>query len=244
MREIKFDFKIAQAIEGKKVTVGDFLSHLLPMKSFEDVNSTIGTLTGQAFLQEIKPYFFAYEDNDGNDVIPKTGELTDEMNAKAGEIYNQVKETFKLRNIFCHEAAEPEIVDISAIYKGYISTKKFLEITNEYIWELIEPNRPKSNYEWSLKLGAELEKSEKELKELVEKITIPPNELTAEFLEIQEAWENYIQKRMDYVAKEWGGGSGTGIAMCGEKTYLTESRIEELQKEIENGRYNFEKDDF
>ena len=58
LREIKFDFTIVQAIQGKKLTVGDFLSHLLPMKSLEDINNTISVLTEKDFLNELKPYFF------------------------------------------------------------------------------------------------------------------------------------------------------------------------------------------
>ncbi|HEY0657184.1 MAG TPA: hypothetical protein VGD05_01860, partial [Pyrinomonadaceae bacterium] len=114
LREIKFDFSVVRAIEGREVTVGDFLSHLLPMKSFEDINSTVGTLTGKDFLNELKVYFFAKENFDETESrFYQLSELTDEMNKEIAEIYNDVRETFKLRNIFCHEAAEANIVDTS-----------------------------------------------------------------------------------------------------------------------------------
>jgi hypothetical protein len=124
LREIKFDFSIVQAIAGKELTVGDFLSHLLPMKSFEDINSTIGTLIGKDFLDELKIYFFDKEDFDENENrFYQLSELTDEIDKEVAEIYSDVKETFKFRNIFCHEAAESNIVDIPKIYKCYENTK-------------------------------------------------------------------------------------------------------------------------
>ena len=133
LREIKFDFSVVQAIAGKELTIGDFLSHLLPMKSFEDINSTIGTLTGKDFLNELKVYFFDkdYDENDESKFYQIT-ELTDEMNKEVAEIYSDVKETYKLRNIFCHEAAESNVVDVLKIYKCYESSCKFLRASNEF----------------------------------------------------------------------------------------------------------------
>jgi hypothetical protein len=95
LREIKFDFSVVHAIAGKELTVGDFLSHLLPMKSFEDINSTIGTLAGKDFLSELKIYFFEkeYNEEDENQFY-QLSELTDEINKEVAEIYNRCERNF------------------------------------------------------------------------------------------------------------------------------------------------------
>ncbi|MEK7725317.1 MAG: lysozyme inhibitor LprI family protein [Acidobacteriota bacterium] len=238
LREIKFDFTVVQAIEGRKVSVGDFLSHLIPMKSFDDISSTLGVLTGKDFLNELKPYFF--EKSDEEKRFPSLDELSKDMHTTVGKIYGGVKEAFRLRNIFCHEASEPDIINVSEIYHSYLCTKKFLEAANEFLWDLIDPTRPQSNYEWSLRLSAKFEVLNSELEYLVNKISSPQNRLNQEFLEVQKAWESYKEKRIELVVKEWDGGSGTGLAMLGEEIYLTEQRINELKKELENERYYFE----
>lgn len=242
-KDIKFDFAVVQAIQGKQVTVGDFVSHLLPMKSFEDISSTISVLTSKEFLKELKPYFYKdeyFDEDRGYEIfMPSIGNLTQAQINEVGVIYEDVQETFKLRNIFCHEAAEPEIIEVANIYKCFDSTVKFLEATNEFIWDLIDPNRPTSNYDWSVRLSDEFDKLDEELENLVKEIANNGDEVNQEFVEIHEAWKTYREKRGDLVAKEWEGGSGQGIAVCSEEIHVTKNRITELKEDIEKERYLF-----
>lgn len=239
LREIKFDFSVVHAIAGKELTVGDFLSHLLPMKSFEDINSTIGMMTGKDFLSELKIYFFDNESNEEDENgFYQSKELTDEMNKEVAEIYNDVKETFKLRNIFCHEAAESHIVDIRKIYKCYESTKKFLEASNEFIWDLVEPNRPTSNLDMKIRADEKLTKLTKQMNKLVKEIlTFEENFENVE--EVQKIWEEYMDERAEMVASSWEGGTGQGLIILEEKVSLTESRIEELKEIIKHKKLYF-----
>lgn len=246
-KDIKFDFAVVQAIQGKLVTVGDFVSHLLPMNNLEDINSTLGVLTGKDFLRDLRPYFFKDGDFDNErgyvTFMPSINNLTSSQKNEIAEIYEDVKETFRLRNIFCHEAAEPEIIDVHKIYKCYEHTVKFLEATNEFVWDLIDPNRPTSNYEWSLRLSDELEKLDKELEDLVKKTADESNGFNQDFLDIHEAWKIYKEKRSDFVGKEWDGGSGEGIARLSEEIDVTKTRLTELKEDIEKQRYLFLRDD-
>lgn len=240
-KDIKFDFAVVQAIQGKRVTVGDFVSHLLSMKSFDDISSTLSILTGRDFLNELKSYFFRheyYDDEKGYELfMPSIDNLTENQINEVGKIYKDVQEIFKLRNIFCHEAAEPEIIDIPQIYSCYENTMFFLETTNEFIWDLVEPNRPTSNYELGVKLNEELKKFSVELENLVQSIVYASDEPNQEFLEIHNAWKDYKGKRIDSIAKDWEGGSGQGIAMLGEDIYVTKNRLIELKEEIKNGKF-------
>ncbi len=239
LREIKFDFSVVRAIEGKEVTVGDFLSHLLPMKSFEDINSTVGTLAEKDFLNELKVYFFPKKDCDETEnSFYKLSELTNEMNKEIAEIYSDVRETFKLRNIFCHEAAEAYTVDTSKIYKGYENTKRFLEASNEFIWDLVEPNRPMGTYGWQLKLSLELDELNNEIANIVLEIEQTSEETKNDFSPIQNAWEDYRNKRVEIISKQWEGGTGQTSAELSMAIYLTKARIAELKEEIKNDQYS------
>jgi uncharacterized protein YecT (DUF1311 family) len=240
LREMKFDFSVVQAIAGKELTVGDFLSHLLPMKSFEDINSTIGTLTGKDFLDELKIYFFEkdYDENDESRFY-QLNELTDEMNKEVAEIYSDVKETFKLRNIFCHEAAESNVVDTQKIYKCYENTKKFLEATDEFIWELIEPNRPTSNLDMKIRADEKLTKLNERMRNLIKEILAIAEEDIENVEEVQKIWEKYRDERTEMVASSWEGGTGQGLVILEEKVFLTESRIEELKEIFKYKKIHF-----
>lgn len=148
-----------------------------------------------------------------------------------------MKETFKLRNIFCHEAAESHIVDIPEIYKCFESAKKFLEASNKFIWKMVEPNHPMGTYGWQFKLGQELEKLNIELETLILKITQTDESMKIDFWEIHKAWEYYKDARREIVSKQWAGGTGQMSAELSEEIYLTKARIEEVKEEIKLGKY-------
>ncbi len=232
LREIKFDFTMVQAIQGKKLTVGDFLSHLVPMKSFDDIGDVISVLTEKDFFKELKPYFFENMAWEARNKFLSLNELTKENQQEVGKIYESVQEMYKFRNIFCHEAAESDFVNFSAIYEGYDNTLRFLEACNEFIWNIIDPNRPTCNAEWGARNNAELEVYNSELQELLTKLADPHDPFGMELLEIQKVWEDYRNTRLKIIEERWEGGSGQGIAVTSEAIHLTKKRIEEL-KEIE-----------
>jgi hypothetical protein len=53
-QQLKFDFKLVQAIGTRTVTVGDFVSHLLPLNNLDDINANLTTLIGEDFLNRFK----------------------------------------------------------------------------------------------------------------------------------------------------------------------------------------------
>jgi len=242
-KDIKFDFAVVQAIQGKQVTVGDFVSHLLPMNNLDDISSTLGVLTGKDFLRDLKPYLFKdefFDEEKGYETyLPPIDGLTQDQLNKVAEIYEDVKETYRLRNIFCHEAAEPEIIEVQKIYRCFDNTVKFLEATNEFIWDLIDPNRPTCNADWTNRLYEDLQKIDEELENLIKNIAGENDEINQEFVEIHEAWKKYREKRSEFVAKEWGGGSGTGISVLSGEIYITKNRLAELKEEIKKESYMF-----
>jgi hypothetical protein len=50
----KPDLKTVLSVQGKVVTVGDLIGHLLPFKSVEDIDCNITTIIGQSFLERLK----------------------------------------------------------------------------------------------------------------------------------------------------------------------------------------------
>lgn len=232
LREIKFDFTMVQAIQGKKLTVGDFLSHLVPMKSFDEIGEVISVLTEKEFFKDLEPFFFESTDWEAENKFPLPHELTKENHQEVGEIYRSSREIYKLRNIFCHEATEPDTVNISTIYSGYVNTLKFLEASNAFLWNVIDPNHPTCNAEWGARNYADLQILEKELKELLAKVAPDCEFFEMDLLETQKVWENYKDTRLKIMEERWEGGSGQGIALSSEAIYLTKQRIEEL-KELE-----------
>ncbi len=55
-KNIRFDFDIINAIQSKTVTVGEFVSHILPCNNFDDINSNMSTLTDMNFANDLKKF--------------------------------------------------------------------------------------------------------------------------------------------------------------------------------------------
>lgn len=55
-QNVKFDFDIINAIQTKTVTVGEFISHILPCNNFDDINKNLSLLCGIDFADQIKKF--------------------------------------------------------------------------------------------------------------------------------------------------------------------------------------------
>ena len=53
LNDIKFDINTVLAIHGKTVSIGEFVSHLVPLSSFESINKNMGVITGADFIGEL-----------------------------------------------------------------------------------------------------------------------------------------------------------------------------------------------
>ena len=56
----RFDLELLLAVQEERITVGDFVSHLLPISSLSDVCSHMTALLGDDLLILVKPHFANY----------------------------------------------------------------------------------------------------------------------------------------------------------------------------------------
>ena len=55
--DVKFSIETVLSLQMGKVSVGDFISHLLPIKSFDSICSIMSTLIGTDFKEELKAMY-------------------------------------------------------------------------------------------------------------------------------------------------------------------------------------------
>lgn len=103
LSEIKFDVTSVLAFHGKTVSIGDFVSHLVPLSSFDLINKNMSIITSVDFISEIKKMDFTKKNDETKKMYRDTPAL--------------VKKTFEFRNIYCHELA-PKKENIKSLYRG------------------------------------------------------------------------------------------------------------------------------
>lgn len=89
--DLKFNVNTVLAIHKKSVSIGEFVGHLVPLSSFELLNKNLSTITGVDYINDI----LNIEIEDPKGVLRRI----------PSDMAKYLKETFDLRNIYCHELA-------------------------------------------------------------------------------------------------------------------------------------------
>jgi len=125
-RDIKFQVESVLAMASKTVSVGEFIAHLLPFKSLNDINENMSLLIGEDFLTRLKKTKLS--------VIQGGQDST--MESLHAEIPSGIQTVFKLRHIFCHEFAIKEKPNIQEIRDCIFAAFIFVLATESLLNEL------------------------------------------------------------------------------------------------------------
>jgi hypothetical protein len=134
-KDIKLDMAMAAAIQGRKVTLGEIVSHLLRLNNLRDINASVSVIIGEDFLDHLK--------NSQLD-LPEPGLV--EMNEMAGDVFAWLTHLYKLRHIYCHELASdknPAPIDIARA----LFAADMLVGCSEVVFWYLETDRQKEGQE-------------------------------------------------------------------------------------------------
>lgn len=124
---VKFSIEIALSLQANSISIGEFIAHLLPLSSFEDINSSMSRLIGDDFLKLFKE---KRDDLPVQQALPGFDTFA--------ELISSVKEMFELRHIYCHEIA---LVDTPRFFSPGESrirrVVEFLWISEKLVSELL-----------------------------------------------------------------------------------------------------------
>jgi hypothetical protein len=229
-KNVKFDFDIVTAIQRKQVTIGDFISHILPLNSFEDINSNISTIIGMDFTAMLKTYkdesFFDYKK-----------EISNQFIERADEIIKDIKRTFELRHIFCHEFATNVVIDKVEILRLYQNAKIFIIQSDNLIWSLTNPDYPKTQSEMNNQVIQKFNKTETELSNLI--LMIKETSIEDSWTPVNRelfdktiiAWKEYRKVKAEVDASYYDNGSIYPLIYNNSMRKTTLEKIDSLKSE-------------
>ena len=229
-KNVKFDFEIINAIQSKTVTVGEFISHILPCNNFADINTNLSTIANIDFTEQIKK-FKGLSDN--------SNEISNKFIENSEQILKDIKKTFELRHIFCHEFATNLIIDKDEILRCFNNSKVFINQTNNFIWNLLYPNAPETQTGMNIQASDEFEYYENELSELI--ITIKKAKTENLDFDINvvlfdktiELWKIYRKSVAELNSSIVEGGSMYPLLYASSLTNTTKEKIESLKTEYD-----------
>ena len=128
--DIKFNLSTALSLQKHSVSLGEFVAHLLPTNSLDDINRNISTLIDDDFLARFK------EKRAHLDKQQRLFDITDEE--ISAHLLSRIKRLFELRHMYCHEADPPmsgnDLMWIEACPRYVV---EFLWTSEELISELL-----------------------------------------------------------------------------------------------------------
>jgi hypothetical protein len=226
--ELRLDFQALNAIHGRRITLGDFVSHLLPINNLADINLHLSTLIGEDFLERIKTI----------DVLIVQDEHREykALGTIIGDVIQGVNDIFEMRHIYCHELALRTKADQKRIEHGYFMLRTFLLATTECIWRLESVDTPMSQLEINQKAYDEFSALDNEMKQLVGQVNVQESDDPGPAIaDVQAAFEQYRELSARHGAREWTGGSGYPMVYYAHLSDITRQRMEELKRAADGG---------
>jgi hypothetical protein len=119
-KELKLGVDSVIAIHSKKVTLGEFVSHILPLNNFQDIAKNLSVILDLDFIKYLK-------EQPCSEWNPKPfGEVFPEF-------FSEIEELFRLRHVYAHELAPRQRVSPRQIERCIGAGALFVTKTEEYL---------------------------------------------------------------------------------------------------------------
>lgn len=171
-KNAKFDFDIIGAFEDNTITLGDYLSYLVPCSRLEDINNTLSQLLHIKFFEEIS------------------------KKKKGKQILQTVDEVFRLRHIYCHEVPFKDTITREMASRFISDACDFLEFSDDTIRNSLYSDNRSLMEEFEI-AKRDFEKTDKELEELLEQIRLNENKESLFYNDLNfiDKWKEYREVR-------------------------------------------------
>jgi uncharacterized protein YecT (DUF1311 family) len=233
-QELRLDLELLRAIHGRRVTIGELISHIVSMNSVEQIDAIFSTLLGDSFLTKVRGAHSRWAvEVQGNSPTPIIAnfELTLE----------RLREVFRLRHIYAHELAESESSSADGLGEMLEISVGFLNAAAEVFGALLQPGAPLTQADMNERAAAAAAEAEQELKIVLDRLRRRLDTTRQEKLsESQLAWDTFCVRQAEFLASEYAGGSLRPTVYASSKQATTRRRIEELEgalAELLDGRY-------
>ena len=224
----RFNYDVAKAFHGQKISLGDFVSHMMSINNLSGISTNMSTLLNVDYFEELSKV----HDRWANEIHgkPKKPIIDDIKSLK-----QKVAKTFELRHIFCHELANKHSMDRTEIENCFNATLVFIKAADEYHYQTLFPNAPLSQRDMNQQAAEDFSNAKKSLEKLNAKIAaILPSDRNEEYLETHKLWEKFRDKDAEFHANEYQGGSIWPTIYGSTAATSTEQRVKVVEKYLGN----------
>lgn len=225
----KFDYNIVNAIQSKKLTIGEFISHTLSCNNISDIDNNISILLGIKFLHELNNF-------ETQSVFDEQRLINSSFKNNANEILKSVVTVFELRHIFCHEFGTKVEINEDIIQEVFSNTKIFLENTTDFIHYKLYSDAPETQTDMNIHAHNEFDQIEIKLEGYISKLI---NKDFTDMLDFDKdlfkesilKWKEYRESEAKYKSSVVEGGSMQPMIYSMSMHTTTLRKIKELEED-------------
>ncbi len=256
--ELRFELDIIKALHDKKISFGDFVSHLLPINGIEHINSHLDTLLDKKlrialanvreFVEPPDEYFLW-----GNEEFCNDADLYLEYQKSKNEspliiedidrLMNDINGLYKDRHITAHEA-NFESLTLEGFRNYLKSAECFIKALYEYVEQTLNPDAPRFPFGASIlslqasgEVFSSMENAYEKLKDYLINRPLEYNKGELEkLIAAQKAFENYFEKEEEFQLALYGNGLANSLRFLDARIGMTLNKPRaELLKDIVQG---------
>jgi uncharacterized protein YecT (DUF1311 family) len=226
IRDLKFDVHSIQALQGRKITLGEVISLVPSYQGLDRICSTMTTLIGTSFLRVLALQYDRWEVEVNHQ--PKKP-IIDNID----DLARTLSRLFELRHIVVHELPKELPVSSGEIQDFIECTEKFLEAARWYITELLDPGAPLQQQPMNARAAQKAHDVNGEMETLYATLRALVREDRQIDLDIsQAAWRSFRRAMAEFEGNEYRGGSLMPLIAATAHKKLTTERIAFLRQEI------------
>jgi hypothetical protein len=248
--ELRFNLDIVKALQDKRITFGDFVSHLLAISSVEHINSHLDTLLGRKLREALanvkkfreRPNSAWFDVNDENGISNEFDQLEVEdppcnLISDVDALMADLNRLFKFRHITAHEADFQSISLVDELRAFFLASELFIEALGEYVEQTLNPNAPRSGFGMSMDARIEAENVYKSMERTYQQLLKTLSENSAVLFEYlpddervqvieklntsQNAFLKYLEEETSFQFTLFRPGTGNALRFHDAHVYMS-----------------------
>ena len=210
LKKVDYDFDVLGAFQDNEITLGDYLSYLIPCSNVNTIDETLSKLLDIEFLGRIK-----------------------EKCSNPSRLLQSINDIFRLRHMYCHEISSSDSLDYDRIMVYINDACDFLALADDIILEAQFPDSPNTTMEMIKEADEEFKKVDRELNSLIIRIKAlkTDGDLFSNSLDYIAEWKQYRLSKAKSEASVTKGGSVYSIIYTYSLINTTRALIKELKAE-------------
>lgn len=223
-RDQRFDPSILTAVAGKRITVGELLSHLRPINGVPDVAAAMSAALSADFLDAVSAIHDRW-------LVEIQGEPKAPIIKDRAGVISGLESAFRFRHILAHEAAPRVELSIEEGERQLQSVAAFVNATEELVFQMTEPDAPLTQADMNEQAARKLHSADQELSAVLGRAAETLDRKRLDLLrQSQEEWLRYRDLQSENEGLAFEGGSLRPTIHANAHTDVTRARIKDLER--------------